>query len=293
MCGIVGAVSNRPVCDILVDGLQRLEYRGYDSAGVTILDGAGSASCVKRQGKVGILANALADTQINGTTGIAHTRWATHGAPSERNAHPHQSGERFFVVHNGIIENHDDLRDALVRDGYVFCSDTDTEVIVHLIHKLSLHYADLRSIVQAVTQQLQGAYGMVVADSQSPDELVVSRSGSPIVIGYGENEHFIASDPLALLPVTRRFSVLEEGDSAHVTRESVRVFDVSGVEVIREVNDFDMKSDASDKAGYKHFMLKEIFEQPQAIRRTLAGRVQSGAVSADAFGAVFANIKGR
>ena len=295
MCGIVGAVSNRPVCEILVDGLQRLEYRGYDSAGVTILDGAGRASCVKRQGKVEALASALADTQINGTTGIAHTRWATHGAPSERNAHPHQSGERFSLVHNGIIENHDELRDALVRDGYAFSSDTDTEVIVHLIHKLSPNYADLRSTVHAVTQQLDGAYGMVVADSQSPDELVVSRSGSPIVIGYGENENFIASDPLALLPVTRRFSVLEEGDSAHVTREAVRVFDVSGVEVIRAVNDFDMKSDASDKAGYKHYMLKEIFEQPEAIRRTLEGRVQSGEVSADAFGAgsqaLFSQVK--
>ena len=176
MCGIVGAVAERPITGILIEGLKRLEYRGYDSAGIAVLDADGTTSCVKREGKVALLADAVETLAPTGTTGIAHTRWATHGIPSERNAHPHQSGGRFSVVHNGIIENHQQLRKALETDGYEFSSDTDTEVIVHLIHKLSAQHFDLRSTVYAASQQLVGAYGMVVVDSQSPNELVVARS---------------------------------------------------------------------------------------------------------------------
>ena len=295
MCGIVGAVAERPITGILIEGLKRLEYRGYDSAGVAVLDSNGDTTCVKREGKVEALAAAIKQQAPLGTTGIAHTRWATHGVPSERNAHPHQSGNRFSVVHNGIIENHQELRATLTADGYVFASDTDTEVIVHLIHKLSAEHLSLRSTVFAASQKLVGAYGMVVVDSQSPDELVVARSGSPLVIGYGVGEHFVASDQLALLPVTQRFSVLEEGDVATVTKDEVSIIDTSGKEVERAIEISDISTDATGKAGYKHYMLKEIFEQPEAIRRTLKDRLIDGAISSDAFSAgsedIFSKIK--
>jgi glucosamine--fructose-6-phosphate aminotransferase (isomerizing) len=295
MCGIVGAVAERPITGILIEGLKRLEYRGYDSAGIAVLDDKGVTTCVKREGKVEALAAAIKQQAPTGTTGIAHTRWATHGVPSERNAHPHQSANRFSVVHNGIIENHQELRDSLTADGYVFASDTDTEVIVHLIHKLSAEHLSLRATVFAVSQQLVGAYGMVVVDSQSPDELVVARSGSPLVIGYGVGEHFVASDQLALLPVTQRFAVLEEGDVATVTKDEVNIIDVAGKEVERTIETSDISTDATGKAGYKHYMLKEIFEQPEAIRRTLKDRLIDGAISSDAFGAgsedIFSKIK--
>ncbi|MGC6480749.1 MAG: glutamine--fructose-6-phosphate transaminase (isomerizing) [Porticoccaceae bacterium] len=295
MCGIVGAVAERPITEILIEGLNLLEYRGYDSAGVAVLDQQGNTTCVKREGKVEALAEAIKDQAPLGSTGIAHTRWATHGVPSERNAHPHQSGNRFSVVHNGIIENHQELRDSLTAEGYVFNSDTDTEVIVHLIHKLSADHKDLRSTVFAATKQLVGAYGMVVVDSESSDELVVARSGSPLVIGYGLGEHFVASDQLALLPVTRRFAVLEEGDVAQVTKEAVNIIDASGEPVRRAIEESDITADAGGKAGYKHYMLKEIFEQPEAIRRTLHDRVVDGKVTDNAFGngslKLFKNIK--
>ena len=295
MCGIVGAVAERPITEILIEGLKRLEYRGYDSAGVAVLDQQGNTTCVKREGKVEALAEAIKDQAPLGSTGIAHTRWATHGVPSERNAHPHQSGNRFSVVHNGIIENHQELRDSLTAEGYVFNSDTDTEVIVHLIHKLSADHEDLRSTVFAATKQLIGAYGMVVVDSESSDELVVARSGSPLVVGYGLGEHFVASDQLALLPVTRRFAVLEEGDVAQVTKEAVNIIDASGEPVRRTIEESDITADAGGKAGYKHYMLKEIFEQPEAIRRTLHDRIVDGKVTDNAFGngslKLFKNIK--
>lgn len=295
MCGIVGAVAERPITEILIEGLKRLEYRGYDSAGVAVLDQQGNTTCVKREGKVEALAEAIKDQAPLGSTGIAHTRWATHGVPSERNAHPHESGNRFSVVHNGIIENHQELRDSLTAEGYVFNSDTDTEVIVHLIHKLSADHKDLRSTVFAATKQLVGAYGMVVVDSESSDELVVARSGSPLVVGYGLGEHFVASDQLALLPVTRRFAVLEEGDVAQVTKEAVNIIDASGEPVRRAIEESDITADAGGKAGYKHYMLKEIFEQPEAIRRTLHDRIVDGKVTDNAFGngslKLFKNIK--
>jgi glucosamine--fructose-6-phosphate aminotransferase (isomerizing) len=295
MCGIVGAVAERPITEILIEGLKRLEYRGYDSAGVAVLDTSGNTTCVKREGKVEALAEAVKDQAPLGSTGIAHTRWATHGVPSERNAHPHQSGNRFSVVHNGIIENHQELRDTLTAEGYVFISDTDTEVIVHLIHKLSADHKDLRSTVFAATKQLVGAYGMVVVDSESPDELVVARSGSPLVVGYGLGEHFVASDQLALLPVTRRFAVLEEGDVAQITKEAVNIIDATGEPVRRAIEESDITADAGGKAGYKHYMLKEIFEQPEAIRRSLHDRIVDGKVTDNAFGngslKLFENIK--
>ncbi len=295
MCGIVGAVAERPITGILIEGLKRLEYRGYDSAGIAVLDDKGVTTCVKREGKVEALAAAIKQQAPTGTTGIAHTRWATHGVPSERNAHPHQSANRFSVVHNGIVENHQELRDSLTADGYIFASDTDTEVIVHLIHKLSAEHPSLRATVFAVSQQLVGAYGMVVVDSQSPDELVVARSGSPLVIGYGVGEHFVASDQLALLPVTQRFAVLEEGDVATVTKGEVSIIDASGKEAERAIETSDISTDATGKAGYKHYMLKEIFEQPEAIRRTLKGRLIDSAIASDAFGAgsedIFSKIK--
>jgi glucosamine--fructose-6-phosphate aminotransferase (isomerizing) len=293
MCGIVGAVAERPITGILIEGLKRLEYRGYDSAGVAVLDSNGDSTCIKRQGKVETLAAAIKEQAPLGTTGIAHTRWATHGVPSERNAHPHQSGNRFSVVHNGIIENHQELRESLTADGYVFASDTDTEVIVHLIHKLSAEHLSLRSTVFAVSQQLVGAYGMVVLDSQSPDELVVARSGSPLVIGYGVGEHFVASDQLALLPVTQRFAVLEEGDVATVTKDEVSIIDVAGKEVERTIETSDISTDATGKAGYKHYMLKEIFEQPEAIRRTLKDRLDQGKIASNAFGACSEGVFGK
>ena len=295
MCGIVGAVAERPITGILIEGLKRLEYRGYDSAGVAVLDDTGITTCIKREGKVEALAAAIKEQAPAGTTGIAHTRWATHGVPSERNAHPHQSADRFSVVHNGIIENHQELRESLTADGYSFASDTDTEVIVHLIHKLSAEHLSLRSTVFAASQQLKGAYGMVVVDSQSPDELVVARSGSPLVIGYGVGEHFVASDQLALLPVTQRFAVLEEGDVASMSKTEVSIIDALGKEVERVVETSDISADATGKAGYKHYMLKEIFEQPEAIRRTLKDRLVEGKVSTDAFGVgseeLFSKIK--
>ena len=284
MCGIVGAVAERPITGILIEGLKRLEYRGYDSAGVAVLDEKGVTTCIKREGKVEALATAIKELAPKGTTGIAHTRWATHGVPSERNAHPHQSGNRFSVVHNGIIENHQALREELTADGYKFASDTDTEVIVHLIHKLSSEHLSLRSMVFAASQKLVGAYGMVVTDSQSPDELVVARSGSPLVIGYGVGEHFVASDQLALLPVTQSFAVLEEGDVAQVTKTEVNIIDASGNDVERKIKVSNISTDTTGKAGYKHYMLKEIFEQPEAIRRTLKDRLIDGKVAADAFG---------
>ena len=295
MCGIFGVVGEERSYPEIKTGLERLSYRGYDSAGVAILKSNGDTTCIKREGKVEALAAAIKQQAPIGTTGIAHTRWATHGVPSERNAHPHQSGNRFSVVHNGIIENHQELRESLTADGYVFASDTDTEVIVHLIHKLSAEHLSLRSTVFAASQKLVGAYGMVVVDSQSPDELVVARSGSPLVIGYGVGEHFVASDQLALLPVTQRFAVLEEGDVATVTKDEVSIIDASGKEVERAIEISDISTDATGKAGYKHYMLKEIFEQPEAIRRTLKDRLIDGAISSDAFGAgsedIFSKIK--
>jgi glucosamine--fructose-6-phosphate aminotransferase (isomerizing) len=284
MCGIVGAVAQRDVADILVEGLKRLEYRGYDSAGVAIVDNNNQLNRARRLGKVQELADALHANPIVGGTGIAHTRWATHGAPSEANAHPHISSETIAVVHNGIIENHEILRTRLQDLGYNFTSETDTEVIAHLVHHELKSANNLLSAVQATVKQLIGAYGTVVLDTRDKDRVVVARSGSPLVIGYGVGENFIASDMLALLPVTRKFAFLEEGDVAEVTRFEVNVFDTNGKPVKREAKESAVSHDVGDKGEYRHYMLKETFEQPTAIRNTLEGRLQGNVLDINTFG---------
>jgi len=283
MCGIVGAVAQRDVVDILVEGLRRLEYRGYDSAGVAVVSSSGELQRLRRLGKVKELADAVAAQPVTGGTGVAHTRWATHGEPSERNAHPHVSSN-ITVVHNGIIENHSPLRDALKAQGYVFTSDTDTEVIAHLVEQELKSAGSLLAAVQKAVKQLHGAYGTVLLDKTDPSRVVVARSGSPLVIGLGIGENFIASDQLALLPVTRRFIFLEEGDVAEITRHSVNIFDKDGNAIEREVHESNVSYDAGDKGQYRHFMLKEIYEQPNAINNTLEGRLSSDSVLDETFG---------
>ncbi|ABV39083.1 glucosamine--fructose-6-phosphate aminotransferase, isomerizing [Shewanella sediminis HAW-EB3] len=283
MCGIVGAVAQRDVAEILVEGLKRLEYRGYDSAGVALIQD-GTLSSTRRVGKVQELSAALDAAPLAGGTGIAHTRWATHGEPSERNAHPHQSEGDIAVVHNGIIENHNKLREMLKGLGYTFASDTDTEVICHLVHHELKSNDNLLAAVQATVKQLEGAYGTVVIDRRDSERMIVARSGSPLVIGYGLGENFVASDQLALLPVTRSFAFLEEGDVAEVMRREVNIFDVDDNAVEREVKESEVTHDAGDKGEYRHYMLKEIYEQPRAIAHTLEGRIAAGTVLDSAFG---------
>ncbi|MCE9688109.1 glutamine--fructose-6-phosphate transaminase (isomerizing) [Shewanella sp. AS16] len=283
MCGIVGAVAQRDVAEILVEGLRRLEYRGYDSAGVTLINN-GELSRTRRVGKVQELSAALDAMPLAGGTGIAHTRWATHGEPSERNAHPHVSSGDIAVVHNGIIENHNKLRDMLKGLDYQFASDTDTEVICHLVHHELKRHDTLLAAVQATVKQLEGAYGTVVIDRRDSERMIVARSGSPLVIGFGLGENFVASDQLALLPVTRTFAFLEEGDVAEVTRRSVSIFDRDGNAVEREVKESEVTHDAGDKGEYRHYMLKEIYEQPLALTRTIEGRIANRQVLDTAFG---------
>ncbi|MCL4127230.1 UNVERIFIED_CONTAM: hypothetical protein GTU68_051906 [Idotea baltica] len=277
MCGIVGAVAQRDVAEILVEGLRRLEYRGYDSAGVAVVDADCNYTRLRRLGKVKELADAVNESHVVGGTGIAHTRWATHGEPSEINAHPHVSGD-ITIVHNGIIENHESLRALLKERGYVFESQTDTEVIAHLV-EWELRTSDsLIEAVQKTAIQLDGAYGTVAMDRRDPERLVVARSGSPIVIGRGVGENFLASDQLALLNVTRRFMYLEEGDVAEITRRDVRVFDAHGEQVEREVTESNAEHDAGDKGQYRHFMQKEVFEQPKALINTMEESIGVNAV---------------
>ena len=283
MCGIVGAVAQRDVADILVEGLQRLEYRGYDSAGVAVVGQDKKLQRVRKQGKVQTLKDAITQNPVLGGTGIAHTRWATHGTPSEDNAHPHVSGN-IAVVHNGIIENHKELRTKLIELGYEFISQTDTEVIAHLIHHELKTAKSLREAVQVAVKQFEGAYGMVIMAENEPEQLVVARSGSPLVIGFGLGENFLASDYLALLPVTRRFSYLEEGDVAEISRFDVKIFDIDGEQVEREIIESNAVNDAADKGEYRHYMLKEIFEQPSAIRKTLQDRITGNQFNNDIFG---------
>ncbi|MGL4317441.1 MAG: glutamine--fructose-6-phosphate transaminase (isomerizing) [Pseudomonas sp.] len=284
MCGIVGAVAERSITPILVEGLKRLEYRGYDSAGVAVFTQNGQLRRCRRVGKVAELAQALAGEPLNGHLGIAHTRWATHGAPSERNAHPHFSGEELAVVHNGIIENHEELRSRLQGLGYVFSSDTDTETIVHLLqHKLQ-QLGDLAAALKAAIPELHGAYGLAVISAQQPDCILAARSGSPLVIGLGLGENFLASDQLALRQVTDRFMYLEEGDIAEIRRDSVQIWDASGAPVQREQVQYHEGAEAADKGEYRHFMLKEIHEQPKVVQRTLEGRLGTDHVLVQAFG---------
>lgn len=283
MCGIVGAVAQRDVAEILINGLHRLEYRGYDSAGVAVVDPNHELHRVRCLGKVKALDEAVAIKPLIGGTGIAHTRWATHGEPSEANAHPHTSGN-FAVVHNGIIENHEELRELLKSRGYVFNSQTDTEVIAHLVEWEMRTASNLLEAVQKTVKQLTGAYGMVVLDREHPEHLVAARSGSPLVIGLGIGENFLASDQLALLSVTRRFIYLEEGDIAEITRRTVDIYDANGQKVEREVHESNLENDAAEKGKFRHFMQKEIYEQPNALINTMEGRILHNNVIVDAIG---------
>jgi glucosamine--fructose-6-phosphate aminotransferase (isomerizing) len=284
MCGIVGAIAERNIVPVLMEGLRRLEYRGYDSAGIAVLNGSQHLSRLRTVGKVKMLQEALEQAPATGKIGIAHTRWATHGIPSERNAHPHISRDGLAIVHNGIIENHEELREELKRSGYQFASETDTEVIAHRIHFHLKTVEDLFKAVRATVAELEGAYALVVVSEHDPDRLVLARQGCPVVIGLGVEENFVASDVAALLPVTRRFMFLEEGDVAEIRRKSIRIIDKNGNSVERAIRESELSADAAEKGQYRHFMLKEIYEQPRAIANTLQERVANGRLLEAAFG---------
>ncbi len=284
MCGIVGAIAQRPVAAILLEGLKRLEYRGYDSAGLAVLSPAGGLQRLRTLGKVAKLAEALTAEPLEGGLGIAHTRWATHGEPSTDNAHPHLSGERCAIVHNGIIENHATLRAEQLAAGHSFSSQTDTEVVVHAVYDELAAGHCLTEAVRRTTVRLDGAYALGVIDVQDPTRLVAARQGSPLVIGVGFQEHFIASDVFALLPVTNRFIFLEEGDLAELRLDGVTIWDRAGQVVERPVRESTVAADSAERGEYRHFMQKEIFEQPRAIADTLEGRLGAERVLAEAFG---------
>ncbi len=272
MCGIVAALSERSVTSILLAGLRRLEYRGYDSAGIAVIDGDGEMQCTRMPGKVEMLAAKIDSHPINGRLGIAHTRWATHGEPSEANAHPHSSGKRISVVHNGIIENHEQLRDELSDDGYEFSSQTDSEVIAHLIHRETKKSGDFVSGARTAIRRLTGAYAIAAIDRLTPDTLIGARLGNPLILGIGIGETFIASDPMALLAVTQQFISLRDGDIAIANYSSRRIEDSDGKPCQRELVYSNLALEKIEKSGYKHYMLKEIHEQPQALQTTLQGR---------------------
>jgi len=283
MCGIVGAIAERNVVPILMEGLRRLEYRGYDSAGLAVLTD-GHLRRQRRMGKVAELQSALDAEPLKSNIGIAHTRWATHGVPSEKNAHPHISHDGLAIVHNGIIENHEQLRDELKSAGYVFTSDTDTEVIAHRIHHHLKRTPNLFEAVQSTVAELEGAYALVVMSEANPGQLILARCGCPVVVGLGEGENFVASDVSALLPVTRRFIFLEEGDVAEIHRSHVRVVAKDGKVTHRPVKESELSADAAEKGQYPHYMLKEIHEQPRAVAQTLEERVANGKLLEAAFG---------
>jgi glutamine---fructose-6-phosphate transaminase (isomerizing) len=280
MCGIVGAVAQRDVAPILLEGLKRLEYRGYDSAGIAILKANQELERIRTKGKVRELADTLNQSHLPGHTGIAHTRWATHGEPSELNAHPHISSE-IAIVHNGIIENHDLLRVQLLEAGYSFSSDTDTEVAAHFIHQIYLQSQNILTAVNCAIKTFKGTYALGIMVKNEPHRLIAINKGCPIVIGLGIKEHFFASDPLALLPVSQQFIYLEEGDIADVRRDNLTVYDALGNETNRKTHTISVHQDYIDKGTYRHFMQKEIFDQPQAIRDTLDGRLEGGRVNMD------------
>ena len=279
MCGIVGAVAQRNVTGILIEGLKRLEYRGYDSAGVAVLGDNKEIAICKRAGKVANVEQALDQHPLKGQLGIAHTRWATHGVPNEANAHPHFSldastgDKRISVVHNGIIENYAQLKKELIAQGYAFVSDTDTEVVAHYIHKLVSQGKDVLAAVKEATAAFKGAYALGVIDAQQPSTLIAARSGSPLVIGVGIEENFIASDTLALRQVTDRFIYLEEGDIAELSLRSYTIYDKQGKKVTRPVVKVSGDDGSADKGGHEHYMYKEIYEQPAVLAKTLDGRI--------------------
>ncbi len=296
MCGIVGAIANRNITPILVEGLKRLEYRGYDSAGVAVYSAEEKrVHRVRRRGKVVELEQALTHEKTEGFLGIAHTRWATHGAPSESNAHPHVSGDHVCIVHNGIIENYATLKKQLITQGYVFTSETDTEVIAHLIESFYQNNATLLFAVTQALKQLEGAFALGVIAAAEPDVLITARKGSPLVIGVGIGENFIASDQLALLPVTNRFIYVEEEIVAQITKDKIELFDAQGNPVEAEITTFDGSADGADKGPYRHYMLKEIYEQPTAICSTLEGRILQERLADNTFNAkseiIFQQVK--
>jgi glucosamine--fructose-6-phosphate aminotransferase (isomerizing) len=284
MCGIVAATANRDVVPILLAGLQALEYRGYDSAGFSILSEDGAMNRLRTEGKVARLRQMQDQAQHAGHSGIAHTRWATHGRPNTENAHPHLSSDDISVVHNGIIENHEALREELIQAGYHFDSETDTEVIAHLVDHHRRQSGDLLAATLKTVNRLEGAFAIAVLSRSEPDRAVGARRGSPLVAGLGFGENFIASDIHALLPVTNRFIYLNEGDVVDISSARLRVYTTDGSEVSRPVRESDLSAEAVDRGQYRHFMLKEIFEQPGAVAETLEGRMHHGRLIPEAFG---------
>ncbi|MDC1313294.1 glutamine--fructose-6-phosphate transaminase (isomerizing) [Pseudomonadales bacterium] len=284
MCGIVGAAAERNVVGILLEGLQRLEYRGYDSAGLTVLNAEQDLKRYRAVGKVQALKDTCRAESPKGSIGIAHTRWATHGKPTQTNAHPHVSSDTVSLVHNGIIENHEALRQELTAQGYCFESETDTEVMAHLIHHLVAGCGDFRQGVTEALTRLEGAYAIAVQHRDFPDRLIGARQGSPLVVGLGIGENFIASDPQALRPVTDRFIYLEEGELIELTQSEVSIFGGREGSVASRAVTLDSRDDAADKGTFRHFMLKEIYEQPNAIRNTLQGRIGKNSILSQAFG---------
>ncbi len=290
MCGIVGAIARRDVTPILIEGLRRLEYRGYDSAGLALLTGDGSLQRRRAQGKVQMLAEAIERVPVSGMLGIAHTRWATHGVPSERNAHPHFSEDALSLVHNGIIENHVSLREGLRKKGYVFTSETDTEVVAHLVNDCFKASGSLIHAVRAAVAQVDGAYAIVAMDRREPNKLVCARAGCPVVLGEADGEYYVASDVQALLPQTRRFRFLEEGDTAEISLDGLRIFDGGGAQVDRELKESELSSDAVERGDFPHYMLKEIYEQPRALGDTLSERIVGNRILEAALGPRAAEI---
>jgi glucosamine--fructose-6-phosphate aminotransferase (isomerizing) len=284
MCGIVGAIGKKDAVSFLMAALQRLEYRGYDSAGIAVLDADHVIQRLRRVGKVHELQEALKQHPLSGQVGIAHTRWATHGKPSELNAHPHTSGKDVAIVHNGIIENYQSLRTSLEAAGYTFTSETDTEAVAHLLHQNLTRYDNFFEAAMALMKTLEGSFAIVLMYSGDPSALIALRCGSPLVIGIGDKEHFIASDTLSLLPVTQEFIFLEEGDIAYITRDKIEIHNEQNGVVKRQSQHLTFKSTAIDRGNYRHYMEKEIFEQPLVIENTLEGRLGKSKILEESFG---------
>ena len=295
MCGIVGAVAQRDVSPVLLEGLKRLEYRGYDSAGLAVMSHDKELQLLRVQGKVNELFKEHQKSPLNGTTGIAHTRWATHGKPNVKNAHPHICHDKVALVHNGIIENHEELRKEQMASGFEFKSETDTEVVVNAIYEALESRLDLLHAVFNTTKKLQGAYALGVINNTDPGRLIAVKKGSPLVIGVGIGEYFIASDVFALLPVTQKFIFLEDGDIADITRDKLTIYDSELSIVERSIKLTELNADMADKAGYRHYMLKEIFSQPNAIEKSLEHRIKDGQIITSEFGqnadSIFSRVK--